>query len=223
MVVQNGMPDILRAVESLYSVCDEILIVDGGSVDGTLEFLKDRTTIYNLKILERSFDTIQNQRQFLLEQTPKNNWIITIDQDEMISKDLQKELRTIIFNIREPELEDEKRKNPYVIKVPYFTLFKDIKHYSEEDYIEIGSKIFYYDRNLEWRNEYHCEPFYPGATIFTVDGKMLAKLEWCIFHFAWLDPKRVQERLKNPSPFYTPWVWDEKYKYIRDLPDGVIV
>lgn len=223
MVVQNGMPDVLRAIESLYPVCDEIFVLDGGSFDGTLELLRDRAEVYNLRIFERSFDTVQNQRQFLLEQTPKNNWIITIDQDEMISKPLQKELRTIIFNITDPDLENENRKNPYVIKVPYFTLIKDIKHYSEEDYIEIGSKIFYYDRNLSWRNEYHCEPYYPGSTVFAVDGKMLAKLEWCIFHFAWLNPKRVKERMENPSPYYTPEAWNIRFKYLRDLPDGVIV
>ena len=126
MVVQNGMPDILRAIESLSPVCDEIFVVDGGSRDGTLEFLRERASIYKLRLFERPFDTMQKQRQFLLDKTPQDSWVIALDQDEKLSIDLERELKSILLGINEKELKDPARKFPFICKVAHIMLVNDL-------------------------------------------------------------------------------------------------
>jgi glycosyltransferase involved in cell wall biosynthesis len=37
IICQNGVAEILRAIESIARICDKIYVMDGGSTDGTLE------------------------------------------------------------------------------------------------------------------------------------------------------------------------------------------
>lgn len=63
--------------------CDEIIIMDSYSTDATLSICKKYPTI----IHQNTFEGFGLQKQLLLEKC-KNDWIISIDSDEILSDDL---------------------------------------------------------------------------------------------------------------------------------------
>jgi len=67
--------------------CDEIIIVDSGSTDKTNEICSG----FNCTIFQRNFDGYGAQKNFGIKQA-KNDWILNIDADEILSSALRKTL-----------------------------------------------------------------------------------------------------------------------------------
>lgn len=66
---------------------DEIVIVDSGSTDKTIEICKK----YNTKIFFNKFEGFGKQKQFALNQT-QNNWVLSLDADEVLTDSLISEI-----------------------------------------------------------------------------------------------------------------------------------
>lgn len=77
-IVKNERKHITEFMESVLAYADEVVIVDNGSTDGTLEELKR----FPVKVFrsEESFDIARN---VYLEQA-KGDWILTLDTDERL-------------------------------------------------------------------------------------------------------------------------------------------
>jgi glycosyltransferase involved in cell wall biosynthesis len=69
---------------------DEILVVDSGSSDKTLEIAKK----HNAKVSYRKFDNYINQKNFALS-LAQYDWVLALDADEVVSPELQKELELL--------------------------------------------------------------------------------------------------------------------------------
>jgi glycosyltransferase involved in cell wall biosynthesis len=79
-----------RCLESV-QWCDEIVVIDSGSTDKTLEICREFTG----RIYERPWPGFVAQKQFGLEQC-RGEWILNLDADEEVSPELKDEiLRTI--------------------------------------------------------------------------------------------------------------------------------
>mgnify|MGYP003641914306 FL=1 len=70
---------------------DEVVIVDSGSTDATLEICKK----YNVKVFHKDFNGFGEQKQFALEQT-SNEWVLSLDADEILSDELINEIQSVI-------------------------------------------------------------------------------------------------------------------------------
>ena len=70
---------------------DEIVVVDSGSTDATLDICKK----YHVKVFHNDFEGFGAQKQFALEQT-SNDWVLSIDADEILTDSLIEELKEII-------------------------------------------------------------------------------------------------------------------------------
>ncbi len=90
LIVQNEEKHIARAIESV-TWADEIVVIDGGSTDKTIEIAKQ----YNAKIHIRPFDNFSLQRKFSLK-CASMDWILGIDADEIITPALAEEIKEII-------------------------------------------------------------------------------------------------------------------------------
>jgi len=73
--------------------CDEIIVVDSGSDDATLNICK----FYGCKIYHREFDGYGNQKRYAV-QLATNDWILCLDADEVLSDKLVRELQTEMLN-----------------------------------------------------------------------------------------------------------------------------
>ena len=52
LICQNAMPDIVRCIESVAPLVKDYYICDGGSTDGTWEWLNKYKDVYSLKLFK---------------------------------------------------------------------------------------------------------------------------------------------------------------------------
>ncbi len=87
LITHNEEEKIERALRSLHSVSDEIIVVDSYSTDTTTEICRR----YTDRVIERSWDGYRAQKQFATEQATYD-WVLSLDADEMLSTELRKEI-----------------------------------------------------------------------------------------------------------------------------------
>jgi glycosyltransferase involved in cell wall biosynthesis len=90
IVCCNEERQIRRCLESV-KWCDEIVVVDSGSTDATLEICRE----YTAKIYHRAWEGYVIQKRFALEQC-SSDWVLNIDADEEVSPELQREIQAIL-------------------------------------------------------------------------------------------------------------------------------
>ena len=91
-ITLNEEVNLLHSLPKLYW-CDEIIVVDSGSTDNTLKICKQ----YKCKIYHRAFDNYSSQKKFAVSLT-KNNWVLSLDADEVMSDPLVEELQQLMLS-----------------------------------------------------------------------------------------------------------------------------
>jgi len=90
MLTKNSMATIKAALDAIVDF-DEIIIIDTGSTDQTLEIAKQYK---NVKIYREHFNGFGPLRN-LGSNFAKNEWILALDSDEIITRDLKDEILSI--------------------------------------------------------------------------------------------------------------------------------
>jgi len=79
ILVKNNAKSIGYAVESLHKYVDELVIIDSGSTDGTIDIVKK----YTDKIIFNEFKNFADQRNFGITQC-QGEWVFMLDADEVV-------------------------------------------------------------------------------------------------------------------------------------------
>jgi hypothetical protein len=87
LLTLNEEPNLPRALGSLEGIADEVVLVDSGSTDRTLEIAAQR----GARVIVRKWTDYSSQRNFAAAQA-SHDWILTIDADEELSGELRKSL-----------------------------------------------------------------------------------------------------------------------------------
>ena len=90
VVCCNEEQKIRRCLESV-SWCDEIVVIDSGSTDSTLEIVRNFTQ----KIISRPWPGFVEQKRFGLEQCT-GEWVLNLDADEEVSPELRSEISALL-------------------------------------------------------------------------------------------------------------------------------
>jgi len=90
IITLNEENNILRCLESVKPFADEIIVVDSMSTDNTIKICTD----FGCKVHHREFTGYSSQKQFAVDQAV-NDWVFSIDADEVVSAELQKEILEI--------------------------------------------------------------------------------------------------------------------------------
>jgi len=86
IITYNEERNLPRAIESL-RCCDEILVVDSGSTDRTVE-LAERL---GARVIEANWRGYAGQKNYASDQA-SHDWILSLDADEALSEDLEAEI-----------------------------------------------------------------------------------------------------------------------------------
>jgi len=91
IITYNEEENILRCVNSVKDLADEIVIVDSFSADRTVEICNST----GCKVFLHPFEGYGQQKQFGVDQAG-NNWILSLDADEVVTNELKQEIRTLL-------------------------------------------------------------------------------------------------------------------------------
>lgn len=86
IITQNEAHNIQRCLDSV-AFCDDIIIVDSGSTDETVNIAKN----LGARVLHQDWLGYGAQKQFAVGQA-NNDWVLCIDADEVVSNDLRKSI-----------------------------------------------------------------------------------------------------------------------------------
>jgi glycosyltransferase involved in cell wall biosynthesis len=89
LIAQNEEDRIEAALRSV-AFCDEVLVVDGGSVDTTMA----RVRAAGVRLLERPFDGFLAQKNFAVSQA-RHDVVFSLDADEEVSHALRAEIQAL--------------------------------------------------------------------------------------------------------------------------------
>lgn len=131
LITYNEEKNLTRTLDSIIEIASEIIIVDSGSTDKTLEIAEK----YNAAVYSESWKGYGMQKNSVIDKC-NSEWILLIDADEEISKDLKNKIKEVIY--------DENSKKVYK---PNFTA------------VCFGKKIKYGG----WSNHYRVRLFKNGA------------------------------------------------------------
>ncbi len=90
IITFNEEKNIERCLKSLIPIVDEIVVVDSYSVDGTAEICRKYDVIFK----ERKWDNYSEQKNYA-NSLVTSDYILSIDADEEISKELQDSVRNL--------------------------------------------------------------------------------------------------------------------------------
>ncbi len=103
----NEEKNIHYPLDSAYDLVDEVIIVDGGSTDRTVEVAKSYGKKVKIIVSENPIMFHKNKQKAI--ETARGEWILQLDADEELSEDLKEEIKDIIG---QSQIESDKiRKN----------------------------------------------------------------------------------------------------------------
>lgn len=91
LITFNEEKHIEKAINTI-DFADEIIVIDSFSTDKTLEILEQ---FKHVKVIKRAFKNFADQRNFAIQQA-SGNWILFIDADERIPKNLKHEILQVV-------------------------------------------------------------------------------------------------------------------------------
>lgn len=188
IIAKNEEEKIVGCIESL-SFCSDILVIDNGSNDKTLEIAK-RCAARVIQYISEDFADLRNKG---LEEA-KTDWIFYIDADERVSEELQRSILQAVLK-GEKDAYKVKRKNYY-----YRTV--------EWPYMDFLERLFKKSALRGWFGRLHESPQINGS-VGVLDGFLLHYTRDDIAHMVektieW-SKLEAQLRLEQHHPKMTWW------------------
>lgn len=87
LIALNEEKRLEAALKSVQGLASEIVVVDGGSTDGTVRLAKR----YTDKVIERKWTNFADQKNFANARATRP-WILSLDADERVSPELKEEI-----------------------------------------------------------------------------------------------------------------------------------
>jgi glycosyltransferase involved in cell wall biosynthesis len=120
LIVCNEEKNLARCLQSVTTVADEIIVVDSGSVDRTVEIARS----FGARVIAQSWLGFVGQKNFALEQA-EHPWVLSIDADEELSPELTEAITRLR---RDPAADEPGAPNGYTVSRLVFYRGKWIRH-----------------------------------------------------------------------------------------------
>lgn len=172
IICQNEEKHIKRVLESVKDF-NEIVVVDSGSTDNTLNIAHDFTS----KIFHQDWLGFAKQKEYA-KNLCKNEWVLNLDADEQLSEELKSEIKKVI---------DENKIDGLDIKISSKFLGKFNNKYSK-----FNRRIRLFKKNMG---------YYPDKLVhesILVNGK-IEKAKYFIYDFGIIDLKTHLNKINEYS------------------------
>ena len=93
MIAKNEEDRIGRAIKSVIDWVDEVIIVDSGSIDKTVKIAET----LGAKTSHKDWQGFGRQKRYG-ESLCRNDWVLNMDADEVITPSLQTAIKTLFHN-----------------------------------------------------------------------------------------------------------------------------
>ena len=156
IITLNEERSLPRAIESL-RCCDEILVVDSGSTDRTVEVAEK----FGARVIEANWRGYAGQKNYAADQAAYD-WVLSIDADEALSEELEAEIWQIKKNGPQFDAYTFPRMAQYLGKwILHSGWYPD-------------RKIRLFDRRrAKWVGEYVHESVAPEGSVGDLNGHLL--------------------------------------------------
>jgi glycosyltransferase involved in cell wall biosynthesis len=176
IIAMNAAEHIDRCLRSLDDIADEIVVVDSFSTDATQEICKK----YNVKFFQHPFTGFMDQKNYALS-LASNNYILSLDADEALSKELLGSLLAVKNNLRYDG---------------YY--FNRLNHYCGK---QIRHSGWYPDRQMRLfnREKGRWGPYNVHETFRMNPGSSKGKLKGDLLHWPYSSEKDFSQKTKYYS------------------------
>jgi len=204
-------------LESIQGLSDDIVIVDSGSTDGTLELVNK----YTDRIYHKDWEGFGPQKVYA-ESLCKHNWILNLDADEILLPEVRESIQTLFL---EPE---ETRKSAYALRICHVSHLSKSKRPRPLCPVNVTARL--YDRK---RAGFKDSPVHDKLVVFkrttvkTLKGdvahislKSFDHLRKKIKHYSELQAQDWFDKGRKPSSFqylYDPAIFFLKNYFLRRL------
>ncbi len=160
VIIARNEEDMIADCLDSVSFCDEVLVVDNGSLDNTRE-IAERT---GAKVFELETEDFSKLRNYGLQKA-MGKWILYVDADERVTGELKKAIMYLTGNNDRGQ-----QLNGYFVKRKNF-YFGSAKQ-NEWPHIERIERLFKKDSLKGWKGKIHESPIVDGE-IGSLDGFLL--------------------------------------------------
>ncbi len=197
IIAQNNEATIERTLRSV-SNFDQIVVIDGGSTDGTVNLAKK----YGAKVVFHPFKSFPDQRNFSLTQA-EHEWCLVVDSDEEVSPELHKELCSITKSPSSALLYR-------IVRTEYLLGQENIHGYGRSDYQE----RFFKKSHVVYQGELHEHPVLDGIKPSFDDARTINLPRHLRLHH---NPDNCVSMMLYRFPKYTILKAQEKIKQGRKV------
>ena len=180
MIVKNEQQFLPYCLGSIYKYCDEIIVVDTGSTDKTIEIAE----AFNAYVIRANWKDDFSLVRNIAQSAAKSDWIVWLDGDEVFSDLGAKKLKTQLLNDSSADF----------FLCPRINFWHDLKHiiwYPDSQY-----KIYRNNIGLKWQDKLH-EKIYDETNPH--HRRRLKHCDVSVFHYAYVKSK---EEVKKKMELY---------------------
>ncbi len=95
VITKNEQDRIERCLKSVEQIADEIIVLDSGSTDDTVDIVRKFTE----KVYVTDWPGYGPQKQRALE-IAKGEWVLSLDADEALTPELADEIKNVLFDVK---------------------------------------------------------------------------------------------------------------------------
>ncbi|QEW08097.1 glycosyltransferase family 2 protein [Nitrincola iocasae] len=191
IICYNEVDRITLVLESVKDIADEIIIVDSGSTDGTLEIIKE----YTDKIFFKEWEGFGAQKTYA-ESLCKHDWILNLDADEILLDEIKKSIAKVF------DIPNSERNASYSLDIRHVSLMsKSIK------------PNFFSPRNITPRLYNKNKAGFNNSTVhdkvINFDRSKPIKLKGAVAHISTKSFSHMWEKIRTYSEL-------QAYKWVED-------
>jgi len=193
----NEEKNIARAITSIKGLADEIIIVDMHSSDSTVEIAeKLGAKVY----LHKNIGYVEPARNFAISKARKD-WILILDADEELSKQLVKKLKEIVKNPKADYYRIPRKNIIFGKWIKYSCWWPDY------------NIRFFKKNSVSWSDEIHSIPLTQGT-----GSDIEEKEDLAIIHHNYSSIEQYLERMNRYTSIQADFLIDQGYRFIwKDL------